>query len=57
MSPFELQHLKVDTLYLFTLKDGRKLRRKGVWLMDCVQSGLWRMNKEKCEMVTEYKEL
>lgn len=56
METIELRHLKCDNIYIFKLADGRKVRRRGSWLMTC-ESGHWKMDERKAKQIVEIIEM
>ena len=50
MKSEELKHLKIDRKYEFTLTDGRKVVKRGSWLLG-VKGGHYAIDESKCEHI------
>lgn len=50
MKAEELKHLKIDRHYEFTLTDGRKVVKRGSWLLG-TKDGHYAIDERKCELI------
>lgn len=55
MKPEELKHLKIDRKYEFTLTDGRKIIKRGSWLLGA-KGGHYAIDERKCEHIESVQE-
>lgn len=56
MGKAELKHLKADQKYVFRLKDGRELVKRGSWLLGTSKNGHWDIDSRKMELIETVKE-
>lgn len=54
MTTEQALQLKVDKTYIFILKDGREINKRGSWLASTDKVG-WKLNHARIEMVKQIK--